>query len=107
LADSKAAAMILAGRGSRWRGDKPVSALLASAIVSPRSKPSSASRRRRRVPRCWIQAPDGIFTRLAHRYRAKRARHIWELSQNGEHNFVAVIRRLPARCHLGQCESVY
>jgi glycine/D-amino acid oxidase-like deaminating enzyme len=54
-----------------------------------------------------MQEPDEDFVRLARRYGGRRAKRIWQLSQQATRDFVRVLKRLDIRCDLQRRDSVY
>jgi glycine/D-amino acid oxidase-like deaminating enzyme len=54
-----------------------------------------------------MQEPDEDFQLLAGRYGRRRAKRIWQLSQQATRDFVGVLRRLRIPCDLEKRDSVY
>jgi glycine/D-amino acid oxidase-like deaminating enzyme len=54
-----------------------------------------------------MQEPDEDFERLARRYGGRRAKRVWQLSQQATRDFVRVLKRLHIACDLQRRDSVY
>ena len=54
-----------------------------------------------------LQEPDWDLEALAHKYGARRARRIWELSREAAGDFIDTIRRLKISCDLRELDSLY